>query len=99
MVKPIFLLLIFSIFKIIRVFLSKDTILYHNVQILLSLNILFASLVHQSLACLLLMYYIVHRLIDGFERISTGEHCSGGYEPYEEDTVALFEQVLPMLWT
>ena len=47
----------------------------------------------------LVWFAIVHRLIDGFERISTGEHCSGGYEPYEEDTVALFEQVLPMLWT
>lgn len=42
---------------------------------------------------------IIHRLILGFERIATGDYICIGYEEYDEETVALFEVVLPSLWT
>ena len=44
-------------------------------------------------------FAIIHRLIDGFERIATGEYICGGYEEYELETLALFETVYPSLWT
>ena len=47
----------------------------------------------------LVWFAIIHRLIDGFERIATGNFSCAGYEPYEVDTLALFEQVYPSLWT
>ena len=42
---------------------------------------------------------IIYRLIDGFERIAKGEHICISDGEYEAETLALFEQVLPSLWT
>jgi hypothetical protein len=47
----------------------------------------------------LVWFAIIHRLIDGFERIASGEYICGGYEEYELETLALFETVYPSLWT
>jgi len=42
---------------------------------------------------------IIYRLIDGFEHIAEGDSICVGYDEYAEDTLALFEQVYPSLWT
>lgn len=54
---------------------------------------------HYSETSKLVWIAIIHRLIDGFERIAKGSYICVGYEEYEEETLALFEKVYPSLWT